>query len=75
MAVEVVLEMLFTFPVKPGQPFSELEANMLSVMGRGVLVTGSEGLPQSWVQVSGKTEGTPGPLGSQLLAGRFTSCS
>ena len=52
MAVEVVLEMLFTFPVKPGQPFSELEANMLSMLGRGVLVTGSEGLPQSWVQVS-----------------------
>lgn len=75
MAVEVVLEMLFMFPVKPGQPFSELEANMLSMVGRGVLVTGSEGLPQSWVQVSGgKTEGTPGPVGSQLLAGRVTSC-
>lgn len=64
MAVEVVLEMLFMFPVKPGQPFSELEANMLSMVGRGVLVTG-EGLPQSWVQVSwGKTEGIPGPVGS-----------
>lgn len=75
MAVEVVLKLLFTFPVKPGQPFSELEANMLSMVGRGVLVTGSEGLLQPWVQVSwGKTEGSPGPLGSLLLAGRFTSC-
>lgn len=74
MAVEVVLEMLFMFPVKPGQPFSELEANMLSMVGRGVLVTGSEGLPQSWVQVSGENRGNPGPVGSQLLAGRVTSC-
>lgn len=49
MAIEVVLEMLFTFPSKPRQPFGELEANMPSVVGRGVLVMGSEGLPQPWV--------------------------
>lgn len=42
MAVEVVLEMLFMFPVKPGSPSVNLRPNMLSMVGRGVLVTGSE---------------------------------
>ena len=56
MAIEVVLEILFTFPSKPRQPFGELEANVPSMVGRGVLVTGSEGLPQPWVQLLwGKT--------------------
>lgn len=51
MAIEVVLETFFTFPSKPRQPFGELEANMPSVVERGVLVTGSEELPQPWVQL------------------------
>lgn len=33
----IVLEMLFTFPVKPRRPFGELGSSMPSMMRRGVL--------------------------------------